>query len=84
VTGFFAPRALAAAAAICVVLACVYPFIGYGWHETAGLLVSAAAFAWMAHDTARIVRRNRHAQLRVARAVTLRLHEILDRYRQAS
>jgi hypothetical protein len=75
-TGFFVPRLLAAAAAVCVLAAVfVYPF---GLHETGGLLCAAASFAWLAADTTRIVRRNREADLRVARAIRRRLREILD------
>lgn len=55
---FAVPRFLAAAAAALTLAAVgVWPLIGYGWHDSAGLLCLAAVFAWVSHDTARMARR---------------------------
>lgn len=68
-TGFGLPRALAALSLTAAVLALtVWPFVGYGWRDSAGLLCLTIVAGWLSHDTARIVRR----RLALERAIAQR------------
>lgn len=63
---FAGGRILAAAALAAVILAAIYPLLGYGWHEVGGLLVCAAVLAWISHSMCDEARRGS------ARAIELR------------
>lgn len=57
-TSFALPRFFAVVSTSATVQGlAVWPFIGYGWRASAGLLCTAAVAAWISHDTSRMVRR---------------------------